>query len=102
MSTTKLATEDALIDAITAIKAANAISPNNSALLDQAKQLYRKGQFIWDFVAAENSTGFHNPEYALKNLAEATNLARQAQMLAEQSVGNPDLLATGVYYQLPQ
>jgi nitrite reductase (cytochrome c-552) len=102
VSTTKLATEDALIDAITAIKAANAISPNNSALLDQAKQLYRKGQFIWDFVAAENSTGFHNPEYALKNLAEATNLARQAQMLAAQSVGNPDLLATGVYYQLPQ
>lgn len=41
---------------------------------------------MWDFVSAENSTGFHNPEYALKILAESTDMARQAQMLAAQSV----------------
>ncbi|HKG53419.1 MAG TPA: ammonia-forming cytochrome c nitrite reductase subunit c552 [Anaerolineales bacterium] len=38
--------------------------------------------------AAENSTGLHNPEYALKILAESTTLARQAQMLAAQSVND--------------
>ncbi len=102
VSITKISAEDALIDAITAIKAANAISPNDSALLDQAKQLYRRAQFLWDFVSAENSTGFHNPEYALKILAESTNYSRQAQMLAAQSVGNPALLITGVYYAAPQ
>lgn len=102
VSDTKIAAEDAIIDAITAIKAANAISPNDGALLDQARALHRKAQFMWDFVSAENSTGFHNPEYALKLLAEATNYARQAQMLAAQSVSNPALLTTGVYYQPPE
>ena len=41
----------------------------DAALLDQARNLHRKAQFMWDFVSAENSTGFHNPEYALKILA---------------------------------
>ena len=54
---------------------------------------------MWDFISAENSTGFHNPEYALKVLAESTNLARQAQMLAAQSVNDMSLLTTGTYYQ---
>jgi nitrite reductase (cytochrome c-552) len=96
--TTKTATEDALVDAINAIKAA-AANPNvDKALLDQARNLHRKAQFMWDFVSAENSMGFHNPEYTLKNLAEATNLARQAQMLAAQAAGDPSLLAMGTYY----
>ena len=95
---TKLATEDALVDAINAIKAA-AANPNvDTALLDQARALHRKAQFMWDFVSAENSMGFHNPEYTLKNLAEATNLARQAQMLAAQAANDPSLLTTGTYY----
>jgi nitrite reductase (cytochrome c-552) len=33
-------------------------------------------------VAAENSMGFHNPEEVLRILANATNLARQAQISA--------------------
>ena len=52
---------------------------------------------MWDLVSAENSTGFHNPEYALKILADATNKARRAQMLAAQAVGDPSLLKTDVY-----
>lgn len=98
VAATKLATEDALVDAINAIKAA-AANPNvDAALLDQARALHRKAQFMWDFVSAENSMGFHNPEYTLKNLADATNLARQAQMLASQAANDPALLATGTYY----
>ena len=96
---TKQNTEDAIIDAITAIKTAAANPKADAALLDQARNLHRKAQFMWDFVSAENSTGFHNPEYALKILAESTDLARQAQMLAAQSVNDMSLLKTGTYYQ---
>jgi nitrite reductase (cytochrome c-552) len=96
---TKINTEDAIIDAINAIKAAAANPEADAALLDQARNLHRKAQFMWDFISAENSTGFHNPEYALQVLAESTNLARQAQMLAAQSVNDLSLLQTGTYYQ---
>ena len=97
VATTKEATEDALVDAINAIKLAAANPNADAALLDQARNLHRKAQFMWDFVSAENSTGFHNPEYALKILAESTDMARQAQMLAAQSVNDMSLLATGIY-----
>ena len=96
---TKQNTEDAIVDAINAIKAATANPKADAALLDQARNLHRKAQFMWDFVSAENSTGFHNPEYALKILAQSTDLARQAQMLAAQSVNDMSLLTTGTYYQ---
>jgi nitrite reductase (cytochrome c-552) len=101
VATTKEHTEDAIIDAINAIKAA-AADPNADAdLLNQARDLHRQAQFMWDFVSAENSTGFHNPEYALKILADSTNMARQAQMLAAQSINDMSLLQTGTYYQAP-
>jgi nitrite reductase (cytochrome c-552) len=94
---TKIETENAIIDAINAIKLA-AGNPNaDQELLDQARNMHRRAQFMWDFVSAENSTGFHNPEYALKILADSTNLARQAQMLAAQSVDDMALLETGIY-----
>jgi nitrite reductase (cytochrome c-552) len=99
VATTKQNTEDALVDAINALKAAAANPKADAELLDQARNLHRKAQFMWDFVSAENSTGFHNPEYALEILAESTNLARQAQMLAAQSVNDMSLLKTGTYYQ---
>ena len=99
VATTKEATEDAIIDAINAIKAAAASPEADATLLDEARKLHREAQFMWDIVSAENSTGFHNPEYALKLLADSTNLARQAQMLAAQSVDDMSLLQTGTYYQ---
>ena len=98
---TKTATEDALIDAINAIQAAAADPSSDPALLEEARAMHRQAQFMWDFVSAENSTGFHNPEYALKILADATNLARQAQMKAAQAAREPSLLATGTYYLSP-
>ncbi len=95
---TKIDTEDAIIDAMNAIKAAVAGGNADTALLDEARKLHREAQFMWDYISAENSTGFHNPEYALEVLAKSANLARQAQMLAAQSVGDTSLLATGTYY----
>ncbi|HEY6074162.1 MAG TPA: ammonia-forming cytochrome c nitrite reductase subunit c552 [Anaerolineales bacterium] len=98
VATTKQSTEDALIDAINALKTAAANPDADAALLDQARALHRKAQFMWDFVSAENSTGFHNPSYTLSILAESTNLARQVQMLASQAANDPSLLQTGTYY----
>ncbi len=95
---TKTAAEDALLDAIAAIRGAVAVPGYDGELLSQAREKHRQAQFRWDFVSAENSMGFHNPEYALAILAESTRLAREAQMLAAQAAGNPALLQTDVYY----
>src|SRR5512146_2558405 len=48
---TKLSTEDALVDAITAIKTATANPNADAKLLDQARDLHRRSQFMWDFVS---------------------------------------------------
>jgi nitrite reductase (cytochrome c-552) len=98
VATTKQNTEDAIVDAIAALKAAAADPNADTALLDQARALHRKAAFYWDIVSAENSTGFHNPEYALRILAESTDYARQAQMLAAQAANDPSLLQTGTFY----
>jgi nitrite reductase (cytochrome c-552) len=84
---TLLATEDALVAAIAAIKAASVSANADAALLDEARQLHRQAQARWDFVAAENSMGFHNSQEALRMLAAATDLARQAELKAVQAVG---------------
>jgi len=98
VANTKIATEDAIVDAVNAIKAAVANPSSDAELLDQAREMHRHAQFNWDMVSAENSTGFHNPDYALRLLAEATNYARQAQMLAAQAASDPSLLVTGTFY----
>lgn len=83
---TKAATEEAIVDAIEALKVAAADPNADQALLNEARTLHRKAQLRWDFVAAENSMGFHNPEETLRILAAATDLARQAQLKAIEAV----------------
>jgi nitrite reductase (cytochrome c-552) len=79
---TMIATEDAIIEAIEAIKDAVVTPGVNLEMLDHARSLHREAQLRWDFIAAENSMGFHNPEETLRILAKATDLARQAQLNA--------------------
>ena len=74
--------EDAIVAAITAIKTAADKPGVNEEMLKEARQLHREAQMRWDLIAAENSMGFHNPQEALRVLASATNLARQAQLKA--------------------
>ena len=50
--------------------------------LKQALELQRKAQWRLDFVAAENSMGFHAPQEAARILAEAADFARQGQIAA--------------------
>ena len=83
---TMLASEDAILEAIDAIKTALAANGADAALIEEAQALHRSAQLRWDFIAAENSMGFHNPEEALRILASATDLARQAQIKAVQAL----------------
>jgi nitrite reductase (cytochrome c-552) len=90
---TMVSTEDAIIAAIDAIKAAAATPGADETLLEEARNLHREAQLRWDFISAENSMGFHNPEEALRILAAATDLARQAQLKAVEAAGTADILA---------
>lgn len=88
------ASEDAILAAIGAIEAAAAAPQVDPGLLDEARNLHREAQLRWDFIAAENSMGFHNPEEALRILANSIDLARQAQLKAVQAAGTPGVIQT--------
>ena len=49
-------------------------------VLKPAFEFQRKAQWRLDFVAAENSMGFHAPQEAARILAEAIDYARQGQL----------------------
>jgi nitrite reductase (cytochrome c-552) len=68
-----------MLDAIVAAKKAGA----TEAALEDAAALHRKAQWRLDFVAAENSMGFHAPQELARILAEAIDYARQGQRAAE-------------------
>jgi nitrite reductase (cytochrome c-552) len=59
----------------------------NKAELDKARELVRKAQWYWDFVAAENSMGFHNPIMILNTLGRSVDLAHQAISIIEKTSG---------------
>jgi len=49
--------------------------------LNAARDLQRKSQWRLDYIAAENSMGFHAPQEAARLLAEAIDFARQGQTI---------------------
>jgi nitrite reductase (cytochrome c-552) len=67
-----------MLDAIADAKKSGA----SSASLTPVLELQRKAQWRLDFVAAENSMGFHAPAEAARILAESIDYARQAQVQA--------------------
>jgi nitrite reductase (cytochrome c-552) len=68
----------ALMDAIVAARKEGA----TGAQLNAALELQRKAQWRLDFIAAENSMGFHAPQEAAKVLGEALDYARQGEVAA--------------------
>ncbi len=68
-----------MLDAIGAAKKAGA----SEADLRSAAALHRKAQWRLDYVAAENSMGFHAPQELARILGEAIDYARQGQLQAE-------------------
>ena len=67
-----------LIDAIVAAKEAGATDQD----LSEALEFQRQAQWRLDFIAAENSMGFHAPQEAARVLGEAADMARQGQVAA--------------------
>jgi nitrite reductase (cytochrome c-552) len=50
--------------------------------LQRSRELQRKAQWRLDYIAAENSMGFHAPQEAARVLGMAADLARQGQIAA--------------------
>jgi len=67
-----------LLDAVVTAKAAGATDEQ----LAEALELQRKAQWRLDFIAAENSMGFHAPQEAAMVLGEAADYARQGEISA--------------------
>ncbi len=65
-----------LIDAVEKAKA-QGVSADS---LREALELQRKAQWRLDFIAAENSMGFHAPQEASRILGEAIDFARQGEI----------------------
>ncbi len=59
----------------------------NKGDLERARELVRNAQWFWDYVSAENSMGFHNPDLALSTLGQAVDLAHQAIAAAGKAAG---------------
>jgi nitrite reductase (cytochrome c-552) len=77
---TAKATTD-MLDAIVAAKKAGASETD----LQAAATFHKKAQWRLDFVAAENSMGFHAPQEMARILGEAIDFARQGQIEAERA-----------------
>src|SRR5690606_3187394 len=73
--------ETAVGDLIHAIEAAMNAGATDEQL-KPARLLQRKAQFRLDFIAAENSMGFHADQEAARILGEAIDFARQGQVAA--------------------
>ncbi len=68
----------ALLDAINDARKSGATEES----LKEALELHRIAQWRLDFIAAENSMGFHSPQEAARILGEAADYARQGEASA--------------------
>jgi nitrite reductase (cytochrome c-552) len=71
--------EEATVSLIKAIQTAAAAGATDEQLAG-ARDMHRKAQWRLDFVAAENSMGFHAPQEAARILGEAIDYARQGEI----------------------
>jgi nitrite reductase (cytochrome c-552) len=71
----------ALMSQLDAIKAARAAGATDEQLADSLK-MQRSAQWRLDFVAAENSMGFHADQEVARILGEAIDFARQGEIAA--------------------
>lgn len=74
--------ENAVSDLIDDLEKAKTAGATDDAL-KVARDLQRKAQWRMDFIAAENSMGFHAPQESARILAEAIDFARQGQLAIE-------------------
>lgn len=84
-----LAAQEMSVKAHEAVRLANEYAGQKHADYDQliinAKEMVRKGQFFWDYLSAENSVGFHNPQKALDTAMKSLEFSQQAINYAMQA-----------------
>ncbi|MFC1585293.1 ammonia-forming cytochrome c nitrite reductase subunit c552 [Fibrobacterota bacterium] len=77
----------ALMDMMDAVQAAQKAGARNTDLIP-VHEFQRKAQWRLDFIAAENSMGFHAPQEASRILGEAIDFARQGEVAAVKKAQN--------------
>jgi nitrite reductase (cytochrome c-552) len=77
---------DALVEFIGDLKTART-GGAPEAQIATAQDFQRKAQFYLDFVEAENSSGFHAPQEALRILGESINFSRKGQLALKPATG---------------
>ena len=84
-----LKAQDNSVRAHEAVRLANEFTGEKDAryeaLMAEAREMVRKGQFFWDLVSAENSVGFHNPTKALDTLMRSAEYSQKAVDLCKQA-----------------
>jgi len=70
---------DALIDLIHDLEDVKKKGVSSDNSIKKAQNYQRKAQFLLDFVEAENSSGFHAPQEAVRVLGESINFSRLGQ-----------------------
>jgi nitrite reductase (cytochrome c-552) len=70
---------DALMELIADTKKAREAGATDAELA-KAWEFQRKAQFYLDFVEAENSTGFHAPQEAMRVLTQSVDFSRKGQL----------------------
>jgi nitrite reductase (cytochrome c-552) len=78
----------ALMDDISAAKVALAGQEQSvtDAVFQQPREFHRRASMRWDFVASENSTGFHAPQEAQRILGQAIDYARRGQLVLQKKL----------------
>ena len=51
-------------------------------VIEETRNLVRKGQWFWDIIAAENSDGFHNPHGSMDAMRMSSDASNEAIRLA--------------------
>lgn len=77
---------EAVAQAIKELKIAGETPGVNKEILEQARDMHRKGQWYLDYVMVTNGYGFHNPAESMNNLGKAIDYAHKAVQLAREAV----------------
>ncbi|MTV51020.1 ammonia-forming cytochrome c nitrite reductase subunit c552 [Heliobacillus mobilis] len=83
--------EQVVAGAIESISSASKLPTVNAAKLTEARSLHRQAQWYLDFISAENSMGFHNPQEALRLLSESQRLAGESRIRALEALSGASL-----------
>lgn len=78
--------EDVMLAALDVLEAAKNTRGVDRDLLFEAHRAYTSAHLRWQYVKAENSIGWHNPQKALETLGESIDYAHRAREKAQRAM----------------